>query len=72
MTYIQDRDYFVRYVNLPNEIGGMVTPNEDCTFSIYLNARHTPEQQKESLKHELKHITEDDFYNDRSIEDIEK
>lgn len=72
MTYIEGRDYFVRYVDLPDEIGGMVTPNEDYTFSVYLNARHTPEQQARSFKHELKHITEDDFYNDRNIEEIEK
>ena len=71
MTYLPERDYFVRLVPLPEEVGGVVAPNEDGTYSIYINAGHSPERQRKSYRHEVRHITDGDFYSDSPIEDVE-
>ena len=72
MTYYLDIDYFVRFVDLPLSIGGFVMPNDDSTFSVYLNAKHTPARQLISYIHEVRHIQNDDFYNGEDIETIER
>ena len=56
-------DYFVRYMKLPPKIWAFITPNDDGTYSIYLDPRRSREQQIEDYIHELKHILDDDFYN---------
>ena len=71
MTYIPERDFVVREVELPPSVKGVVTPNDDSTFSIYLNVQLTPEQKSVALQHEIDHILNDDFYTDKSIEEIE-
>ena len=71
MKLIEGADYFVRVVDLPVQIGGMVTPNDDGTFSIYLNARNTAERRAKSCAHEVGHIESDAFYNGKSIEEVE-
>ena len=52
---IWGRDYYVRYVKLPYNIGGAITANEDCTYNIYINSRHYPDRQTRSFLHELVH-----------------
>lgn len=68
---IEGADFFVRLVDLPCAIGGMVTPNEDGTYSVYLNARRTRAQNRASADHEVRHMALDDLYSDRSIEEVE-
>lgn len=68
---IEGADVFVRVVDLPLGIGGMVTPNDDGTFSVYLNARNSRAKQEKSYRHELGHIERDDLYNGRPIEEQE-
>lgn len=72
MTYYLDIDYFVRFVDLPLSIGGFVMPNDDTTFSVYINARHTEARQLISYIHEVRHIQHDDFYNGKPIYIIER
>ena len=72
MTYIPDCDYVVREVALPYGVNGVVTPNDDTTFSIYINSRLSEDQKRKALDHEVKHIENDDFYNGLPIEEIEK
>lgn len=71
MTYLDGADFFVRIVDLPVGVGGCVAPNDDGTFSVYINARSSCRKQRESYKHELRHIERDDFYNGLPIEQIE-
>ena len=63
-----DCDYFVRLVDLPVSIGGAVTPNNDGTYSIYINSRLAADQQQKALEHEIDHIRYEDFYNELPIE----
>lgn len=70
---IDGADFFVRVVKFPvTTPGGMVMPNDDGTYSIYLNSELNWERQVEAYRHEVGHIENDDFYNDKSIEEIEK
>lgn len=71
MTYLPPRDFIVREIEMPYSIKGAVTPNEDGTFSIYINSRLSEDQKRKALKHEEDHILEDDFYNEKPIEEIE-
>ena len=71
MTYLENADYFVRIVDLPPQVGGMVTPNNDGTYSLYLNSKKSHDQNIESYFHEVDHIENDDFYREDPIEDIE-
>lgn len=68
---IENQDYFVRVIPLPCNLCGMVTPNDDGSFSVYINADIDDQRKKEALDHELEHIENDDFYNGRPITEIE-
>lgn len=69
---IEDCDYFVRLVPFPpGKIDGAVTPNDDGTFSVYIDAAATREKQMEALDHELNHIRMDHFYVGKPIDEIE-
>jgi len=72
LTLIENADYFIRVVDLPLGVGGVVTPNEDGTFSIYLNARNSDRKQRSSCDHEVRHIQHDDFYRDVPVDQAEK
>jgi len=50
----------------------MVIPNDDGTFSVYLNARTSHDQQLHSYNHEKNHIEHDDFYRAASIGQMEE
>lgn len=73
MTLIENIDYFIHIVPFPvANCGGMVMPNDDGTFSIYINSLLSADRQREALRHELDHIINGDFYNERPIEQIER
>lgn len=48
-----------------------VHPNEDGSYSIFINARLNWERQMNAYKHALEHIMRDDFSKD-CADDIEK
>lgn len=64
-------DYFVRLIDLPCTVGGFIKPNDDGTYSIYLNSRLSRDQNIKSLEHELKHIENEDFYRCASLQQME-
>lgn len=65
-------EYFVREVALPKRIDGVVTPNDDGSFDIYLNANQPREKQLRWLEHELEHIRSDHFYREMDIAAAER
>lgn len=71
---IEGVDYFVRLVNFPVDSGcdGMVTPNDDDTYSVYLDARSTRERNMAACIHEVRHIEHGDFDDGRGIEVAEQ
>lgn len=74
MGPIEGADFFVRVIPFPAGCGcdGAVTPNDDGTFSVYLDARTTAERQRRACDHEVRHIEHDDFYRDAPISQIEQ
>lgn len=75
MTYLPGADYFVHWVPFPpnnGTDGGMVMPNDDGTFSIYLDERFLGHpKMKKTYRHEKRHVEDGDFYNGKSIAEIE-
>ena len=67
-----DGEYTVRMVNLPGDIHGAVRLSEDGFANIYINDQLAPEARRKAFDHEVNHIENDDFYNDKDIHDIER
>lgn len=69
---IEGCDYFVRVVDFPVcSCGGSVTPNEDGTYSVYINARLSRQQNIDSFEHERNHMAHDDFGRDLPVQKME-
>lgn len=68
---LPNADYFVYPCKLPWSIKGLVTPNDDGTFSIFVNSRWPEAWQLMTYVHEVRHIQRDDFYNSLPIEKVE-
>lgn len=61
-----DGDVFVRCIKLPGSVKGLTVPNEDGTFTVYINALLSEETQKATLEHEKYHIEHDHLYDNSS------
>ena len=59
---MNDWDIYIRFIPLPPKVEGITHPNNDGTFSIYINCNACKEQQKLTINHELMHIKKDHFY----------
>ena len=68
---ILDADCFVYQTKLPWKIHGVITPNDDSTYSIFINNRLTDALQLAALVHEIRHIQACDPHSERSIEEVE-
>ncbi len=60
-------DYFVRIIALPPAVRGVTVPNDDGTFSIYINSLYSEGVRRRVLQHELEHLARDHFYKDEPI-----
>ena len=54
-------DYRLTLANLPTTVRGYVFLEEDGMPRIVLNAKLTREQNRQTMKHELKHIENDEL-----------
>ena len=70
---IEGADYFVRVVEFPRGVNriGFVLLNPDGTYSVYLNAKASSAQKKKAMRHELRHMVNDDLYGEKDIHAIE-
>ena len=69
---MDDADFFVRLVPFPaGRIHGGIRPNDDGTFSVYIDINATHDVQQDAYWHEYRHMAFDDFYNNKPIEEIE-
>ena len=64
-------DFVVRVVNLPGDIGGAVRLSEDGFANIYINDQLAPMAKLNAYLHEKQHLKNGDFYNGKTIEEIE-
>jgi len=63
---------FLRYISLPPTIKGLTVQDEEGNYNIYVNTRLTYEANQQTLQHEIKHITNNDFNKLSHIGNIEK
>ena len=63
-------EVFVHYADL-GSVKACCTPNEDGSYSVFINPRLSDAEQKKSLEHELSHIRNDDFNSDLDVDEIE-
>jgi len=69
---LENADYFVRLVPFPNgSADGAVMPNDDGTYSVYLDANADEAHRREALDHELRHIEGNHFGSEAPIEALE-
>lgn len=65
-------DIFIHYLNLPFTVEGFSRKNQDDSYSIFLNARCSGEQQRIALEHEIEHIEHGDLDSEEDAVEIEK
>ncbi len=69
---IDESAYRVYYIKFPTgDIYGATMLSPDGFANIYINDDLSPQQKRKTLKHELRHVERDDFYNNLPIEYIE-
>lgn len=62
---------FCYLVDMPSRVGATAIPNDDGTYTVYVNSRLSIERQRRAYLHEVRHIKNDDFYKDINIDEIE-
>ena len=60
-------DHFIRVVPLPPAVRGVTVPNDDGTFSVYINSIYDTASQRSTLEHELEHLARDHFYSQAPV-----
>ena len=65
-------DYYVRLLELPRRVEGVTVPNNDGSFSVYINSLLSEPQRQKVLSHELEHIEKEHFYVDMPVTRMEK
>lgn len=63
-------DINVQLLNMDTKIPEHLVKNEDDSYTIFLNAKLTHENQLKSYYHALKHIKRDDFCKE-NVQEIE-
>lgn len=64
-------EYTIRVMDLPEGSRGFVLFDADDHANIYINARLSPAEQRKAADHELRHVANNDIYNDEDIRSIE-
>ena len=64
-------DIGVYFLNMDTAVEEEVHPNEDGSYTIFINARISNERQMVAYQHDLEHIMNDDFSKE-CADDIEK
>ena len=63
---------FVREVKLPHKIYGIVVPDIECNYNIYINQNISFSKKYEAIHHELRHIERGDCFSERSCFELEE
>lgn len=57
--------------DLPTDVRGFTLADQEGDYTIYLNARQSYEINRQTYRHELRHIQGDDFHRQESANTIE-
>ncbi len=69
MTY-EGIDYNLQFIKFPNKIYEVVTPNEDGSYTIFIDNRLDEERRRQAFLHAINHIKSGDFYR-KNVQSIE-
>lgn len=64
-------EYCIRYIDMPSVTKGMTIEDADGFFNIYINASLSAAEQKEAIKHEIRHLERKDFDTEKSLLEAE-
>jgi len=66
-------EYCCRVLDLPGDVHGAVRLTRDGENfpNIYINDQLAPPARRRAFRHEMAHLDQDDFYNQRTIEEAE-
>lgn len=64
-------DYCIRYIDMPSTTKGMTVEDADGFYNIYINAALSIAEQKDAIKHEIRHLERKDFDTQKSLLDAE-
>lgn len=66
-------DLNVNFLDMPTSVHGRTVPNEDGSYSVFINSRLCDSMCKEAYEHEVSHIERGDFDCDcgKGVQDIE-
>lgn len=64
-------EYYIRYIDMPSATKGMTIEDSDGFFNIYINASLSAAEQKEAIKHEIRHLERNDFDTEKSLQEAE-
>lgn len=64
-------DINFHFVRMPCKIKATVTVNEDDSYTIFVNDRHSIETQRRAALHELRHIRHGDLLSGLPADEIE-
>lgn len=65
-------DIYVKMINMDTCIKEQVTQNQDGSYTIFLNVRHSFDTLMKSYLHAVEHIVNDDFDSELSADEIEE
>lgn len=65
-------DCIVRLLDLPCSVKAVTALDEDGCANIYINSKLSREEQQKAVRHELAHVSRDDFRNDTDIHACEE
>ena len=61
---IEGADYFIYYMKFPKGIFAFIMPNDDGTYSIFLDPRRDFLTHLDDWEHEIWHLIRDDLYDE--------
>ena len=65
-------EVYIKVIDMDTCIKEQVTQNQDGSYTIFLNARHSFESHMKSYIHAMEHIVNKDFDSEASADQIEK
>jgi len=68
---VYEFEYRIIYVDMPCSIKAYMS-EIDGFYNIFVNSRLNCEQNEFSIRHELEHIQQKDFYKEEPVDSIEK
>lgn len=64
-------DYCIRFIPLPFTTKGVTVEDTEGFFNIYINSELSSDAQQDAIRHELNHISRDDFDAEKSLREAE-